>query len=71
MQTSDEYYLIPKEAITTIREILDAANEAIHEVWSRVALDQWVDGVQPLERAFYERHAAVVHAEDLNVDEIF
>lgn len=71
MRIPDGYYLIPKDAVTTISGIIDAAEEAIQEVWGRAIRDQRADVIPPEVRAFYERHAALVHGDEPDLDDIF
>ena len=71
MRIPDGYNLIPKDAVTTIRGIIDAAEEAIQEVWGRAIRDQRADEIPPEVRTFYERHAAIVHGDEPNLDDIF
>jgi len=71
MKVPEGYYLIPKDAIRTIIGIVDAAEEAIHEVWGRAIRDQRSTEVSLEVRAFYERHAKIVHGDEPDLDAIF
>lgn len=64
--------LLSTEAIKSIRRIIDAAEEAISEIYSLATRGQFVGDLPPEVETFYRLHAEIVHGDDGDsLDKIF
>ena len=71
MEIPEGYYLIPKEAVGQVMDIIDAADAAITEVLVRAKRGQDRPEIPPEVEAFYREHNKAVHGIRGELDEIF